>query len=213
MRFRGDERLEVAVPGAGVLRIRRPTFAEFDAALAVRLAQVNGVPRAAAELARLVAGALDAIAERDEVLEGVLARLREGDVDLAVEVADAICDALALTPAMRGEVLRAAGARFAGCREHVQAEGEPARAWAEGEARPDCEYDCPPGCCVLELGPSIAAEVVVRDWKLCGGVRRSCWPRPGGLGDQDASVVYWFMILDGFAAAQLAAATQPQQGR
>lgn len=80
-----------------------------------------------------------------------------------------------------------------------------------GEARPDpCGFGCRPEECWLEDGDP-EAEELARTWALCGGRERRCWPRGGGLLDQDALVVSTFGVVDaevGAAEARaIAAAT------
>jgi hypothetical protein len=63
-----------------------------------------------------------------------------------------------------------------------------------------CAYGCSAGSCAIEEGPDPAAEAAVRQWSLCGGSRRWCWPRGVALGDQQAAVVAQFETIDRWMA-------------
>lgn len=198
-----EDRLPIDLPGLGEGTVRRPRHGDLDAGLVERLATLAPEPGADTALEDLVAQIVTAIVDRPD---GVLAEIRAGGVAVAVEVADLIFEALDLTAPMRGQIRALAGARGGQCREHVLGEdGRPLRARLDGDPRPDCAFGCEAGRCLAERGPSVAAERIVRDWRLCGGARRTCWPRAGGLEDQAAEVVYWFQELDALAGATEAA--------
>lgn len=57
------------------------------------------------------------------------------------------------------------------------------------------------------------AERIVRLWTLCGGINRHCWPKAGGLEDQDAVVVFWFSEIDALVAEVVKAQSQKETAR
>lgn len=61
-----------------------------------------------------------------------------------------------------------------------------------------------------EAGATVAAERMVRDWLVCGGLYRRFWPKAGGIDDQPSEVVYWFHEIDGIVSAKLAKAGKEQ---
>lgn len=85
----------------------------------------------------------------------------------AIEVADALCDAIGLTSEAQTELEALVGLRPA------PAAGGP-----------------------LSASMSRDATRILETWNLCGGRRRTCWPRPGSLDEQDAATVWWFAVLD-----------------
>jgi len=62
-----------------------------------------------------------------------------------------------------------------------------------------CSYGCGVGDCMLRDRVPPDLDSSVREWRLCGGVRRWSWPRPGCLVDQDAVTVARFEVLDRLA--------------
>ncbi len=205
-----DERIYLpAVLDIELGAARRPRHGEFDVAFATALVQrATQEEDAALELRRHVHAALDAIlpAERSEAVQKLLVRLdpfNDGEdgaeaAIVALELGDALCEALGIDQAATSDVIGASGLVRGQCRDLlIGQDDEVLRERFPNEERPAaCYLACPEGHCARRTRAAPALERAVRDWRLCGGARRSCLPRAGGLEDQDAGTLFWFQQLD-----------------
>lgn len=187
-----------ATVASHVLEIaKRPVHGALDVAFLMDLAVGADKEAFCVEVLR----ALEEAANRvPHVLEE---RLRGGDHALAVEAADALLEVIGCSVASLGALRLAAGSPGACGRYLLGAGREVVRPYESGDPEHPCEYGCAPGHCLLDDGLPIETRRVLRDWRLCGGMLRSTWPRAGGLEDQDAAVVFWFHELDRLAEAGL----------
>lgn len=120
----------------------------------------------------------------------------------AVELLDAILEAVDVHEAGAATAITFSGILPPGCRDFlVGADGEVLRERTKEERRPDaCATGCPDGFCARREGPSVDVQRAIREWRLCGGARRSCLPRAGGLAEQDTATIFLFGELDAAAA-------------
>jgi hypothetical protein len=192
--------------------VPRPTHGVLDAALAAALAQraALGCKRSAQRLVDM------ATAVRDFLWPEVVgcARPSVGGSGDASDLLDAVLEAIEVHAAGAATAITFAGILPAGCREFlVGAEGEVLRERTESEPRPaDCATGCPEGFCARRELPPVDVLRAVREWRLCGGRRRACLPRAGGLAEQDTATVFFFSELDD-AADVAAAAVAPADRR
>ncbi len=59
-----------------------------------------------------------------------------------------------------------------------------------------CGFNCEEGSCIVRDGSLPHDITMLRAWTLCGGKKRTVWPRSGSLEDQAAGTVYIFEWLD-----------------